>query len=151
MRFPLTLSCLCLFCCLLAGCSSEPPIYPLGGKVTLGGKSYERLLVYFRPIDAEVTPFNLGVGETDGSGVLKLNSTAGNGLAKGRYRVSFSCISSGDGNVGMGMEKNDDDRRAVTKELVPAPYNDGEKSPVEFKIEGVENNSFEFDIPTTAT
>lgn len=151
MRRLLFLSYLVCLCCLVAGCSSEPPIYPLSGKVTLGGKPYERLLVYFRPIDAEVTPFNLGVGETDGSGLLKLNSTAGNGLAAGRYRVSFSCISSSGGNVGLATEKNDDDRRAVTKERVPAPYNDGENSPVEFEIESVENNSFEFDIPTTGS
>jgi hypothetical protein len=40
---------------LAAGCGkSDPPVYPITGKVTLGGKPYERVIVYFRPVNGEI-------------------------------------------------------------------------------------------------
>ena len=133
---------------VLAGCG-DPPLNPIEGKVTLGGKSYERLLVYFRPIGREVDRFTLGVGETDKDGILVLRSTAGDGLAAGKYRVCFNCyIAQNGGTQGLG-EKSDDDRTLVTKDIVPPPYNDPEASPVEFEIRKGETNTFEYDIPTS--
>jgi hypothetical protein len=131
------------------GCG-DPALHPVSGKVTLGGKSYNRLIVYMRPIEGEVTPFNLGVGETDASGKLSLRSSAGGGLAEGKYRVSFTCVQevgNPDSAVGTSDEKNDDDRSLVTEELVPEPYSSDDNSPVEFDVTASEANEFIYDIP----
>ena len=137
---------------VLTGCG-DPKLYPIEGKVTLGGKSYERLLVYLRPIGKPADSFTLGVGETDVKGVLGLRSTAGDGLAKGEYRVSFSCLRMGNSKEQIGLgEKADDNPNVKTFELVPARFVHGTEeyedadSPVTFEITSSENN-FEFDIP----
>ena len=82
---PATLS---LLIALTIGCG-EPELHSVSGKVTLNGRSYNRLLVYFRPIDTPTKPYNMGVGETDAEGNLALRSTAGMGLARGKYKVFF--------------------------------------------------------------
>lgn len=136
---------------LLNGCGGDPTLYPITGKITLGGKSYERLLVYFKPIEGEVTRFNMGVGETDKDGRLSLRSSAGMGLAGGKYRVTFSCyVVSG---VTLGADqKVDEIAGAETKipvEIVPEIYAEtsgNENSPVVFEIQSGEN-IFDFDIP----
>jgi hypothetical protein len=135
------------------GCNSEPPLHSLGGKVTLDGKAYERLIVYFRPVDAEVTRFNMGIGETDAQGNLSLRSSAGMGLQQGKYRVSFSCYVLKGGQA-LGVDQKVDEiagsEKAIPVEMVPKPYVEelasGEISPVEFEIKRGEN-FFEFDIP----
>lgn len=130
------------------GCG-EPSLNPVAGKVTLGGKSYERLLVYFRPIDDQATVYNMGVGETDAEGNLALRSTAGQGLARGKYRVFFSCVTMQGQSKAVGMdEKADDNRNARVIERVPQLYTDEQTSPVEFEIRSGENN-FIFDIPVS--
>jgi len=139
------------FAGMVLGCGGDPALHSLSGKVTLGGKSYSRLLVYFRPIEGKIDQFNLGVGETDASGTLSLRSTAGMGLASGKYRVSFSCMQPEGGKASASTdEKPDDDRNIRMVELVPEPYdneNNADSSPLEFEIKpGVENH-FEFDIP----
>lgn len=138
---------LCTALCAFSGCG-DPVIHPIRGKVTLDGKAYERLIVYFHPMEGKVNQFNLGVGETDKDGVLSLRSTSGDGLQRGKYRVSFRCVvpvnKKIDPNVGDG--KMDDDRRLITKELVPEKYTSETESPVEFEIKAGEN-VFEFDIP----
>lgn len=132
----------------LTGCG-DPPLNSVSGKITLGGKPYERLIVYFRPLEKKASEFNVGVGETDAEGVLTLRSTAGNGLQRGKYRVTFTCVvpvnRKLDGS-GLSGDKTDDDRRLITKELVPAPYSDEQGSPVEYEIQSGEN-VFNFDIP----
>lgn len=140
-----------LLCVSLNGCGGDPPLHALGGKVTLGGKSYSRLLVYFRPIEGQVNQFNLGVGETDAAGVLSLRSTAGMGLMAGKYRVSFSCMQPKGGTTTAGTdEKPDDDKNIQMVELVPAPYDNesnADTSPLEFEIKAGVENYFEFNIP----
>lgn len=129
-----------------AGCG-EPPLQPVGGKVTLAGKPYNRLLVYFRPINGKIQPYNMGVGETDAEGKLSLRSTAGMGLARGKYRVFFSCMTTRGVVGGVGMdEKADDDRRVQVVEIVPDEYTSESTSPVEFEIT-TGDNEFIFDIP----
>lgn len=137
----------------LQGCQSEPELYPVSGKVTLGGRSFNRLLVYMYPMEGDVTPFNLGVGETDVTGKLSLRSTAGMGLAQGKYRVSFSCIqpenSSGQEAVDPNVKPDDDNRQLKLVDLVPEPYDNqsnARTSPEIFEIKAGEN-VFEFDIP----
>lgn len=136
---------------LLPGCWGPPTIYPITGKVTLGGKSFERLLVYFRPIKGEVNSYNLGVGETDKNGELKLGSAGGQGIAAGEYRVSFSCVYlKSSGKAVSSSEKPDDAGGGVVSiERVKPPYDAAtsqESSPVLFKVKKGENR-FDFDIP----
>ena len=142
-------SVLFLMLCALVGCG-DPPLQTVAGKVTLDGKAYPRLIVYFRPMSGTPNEFNLGVGETDPSGKLTLRSTAGGGLQRGTYRVSFSCVVQVNGKgaiAGLSEEKADDDRKLVTKELVPERFL-GEESPIEFEVKTGEN-FFEYDIPAT--
>lgn len=141
------------FFVVIPACSSEPDLHAIGGKVTLGGKPHERLIVYFRPQEGEITRFNMGVGETDAQGNLSLRSSAGMGLAQGKYRVSFSCYIVKGGQA-LGIDQKVDEiagnETAVPVEIVPRPYVEdtasGEISPVEFEIKPG-NNTFEFDIP----
>ena len=136
-----------------AGCSGDPPLYPISGKVTLGGKSHERLLVYFRPLQEPVTRFNLGVGETDKDGNLALRSSAGMGLPAGKYRVTFSCFVLP--GASLGVDQKVDElapglQNLEPQQVVPELYRESAgdaKSPVEFEIRSGQN-VFEFDIPT---
>jgi hypothetical protein len=138
---------------LIVGCGGDPPLHTLSGKVTLGGKSYSRLLVYFRPVEGKVNQFNLGVGETDAAGVLSLRSTAGMGLVAGKYRVSFSCMQPKNNPAAANLspdEKPDDDRNIQMEELVPSPYDNetnADTTPLEFEVKPGTENHFEFDIP----
>ncbi|WP_235952217.1 hypothetical protein [Crateriforma spongiae] len=136
----------CLFS-LITGCSFEPELYPVTGKVTLDGKAYNRLLVYMRPMDETPDKYSLGVGETDVSGKLSLRSTAGNGLKAGTYRVSFSCMVAKGGEVLDGNEKHDDDRTLVTEDIVPEPFCSDTDSTATFEVKPVSTNEFIFDIP----
>lgn len=145
----MSIRCVCVLVMFssLLGCG-DPPLQTVAGKVTLDGKAYQRLIVYFRPLSGTPNEFNLGVGETDPSGKLTLRSTAGGGIQRGKYRVSFSCVVQVNGKgviSGLSEEKADDDRRLVTKELVPEQFL-GEESPVEFEVKSGEN-FFEYDIP----
>ena len=140
------------FAILASGCNSEPDIYPISGKVTLGGKSYERLIVHMRPIDEPVTQFNMGVGETDADGNLTFGSAAGNGLAAGKYRVSFTCFQTTDGkSIDALNEKYGEDGGSEPVEIVPPPYDyetNADSSPLEFEVGKTESgNEFVFDIP----
>ena len=130
---------------IFTGCG-DPPLFSLKGKVTLGGEPKDRLIVYFNPVDRQVDLFNLGVGETDANGNLTLRSSAGNGLAAGKYRVSFMCMVDDSGQSAGGLEDKNEDANYEVRDLVPAPYNDRQQSPVEFDIKRTENE-FHFDIP----
>jgi hypothetical protein len=134
------------FLLFTTGCGPDRTLHPLTGKVTLGGKPYNRLIVYFRPIGKAVNEYNLGVGETDASGNLQLRSTAGDGLNRGKYRVAFSCVQVR-GQIVDPEKKIDNDRGIEYDELVPEKFADAEQSPVEFEIKPGAN-VFEFDIPT---
>ncbi len=147
-KFPRIIFCTC-FLFLLCGCGDDTTLHPISGNVTLGGKSYERLIVYFRPMGDEVTKYNMGVGETDAKGDLKMRSTAGDGLIQGTYRVCFTCmVSKGSKKTALLGEKSDDDPRVKMVELVPEEYGDPENSPVEFTVASGSGNEFVFDIPS---
>ena len=134
----------------LVGCG-DPKLHQVTGKVTLDGKPYERLLVYMRPTEGPVDQFRMGVGETDADGVLTLRSTAGDGLAEGTYRVSFSCMVPKSGGKTVEVldpsEKHDDDRKLITVELVPMPYASDAESPVVVEIGDDQSNELIYDIP----
>ena len=140
------------FCVVLWGCGSRPALHPISGKISLDGKTYERLIVYLRPLDVPIQPYNLGVGETDAAGNLALRSTDGLGLPAGKYRVSFSCIVNAKSRelIGISDSKQDDDRRLVTEDIVPFPYSSDTESPFEFEVKSSGDNVLEFDIPADA-
>lgn len=127
-------------------------MHPVSGKVTLKGKAYKRLLVYFRPMEGKINKFNMGVGETDEKGNMKVRSTAGLGLAEGKYRVSFSCVKEKSKRSNKKLkpgEKNDDDPTIQVVELVGQPYdeeNNSNTSPKEYEVNSG-SNTFDFDIP----
>src|SRR5262245_6524943 len=137
----------------VAGCGkSDPPVYPITGKVTLGGKAYPRLLVYFRPVSGESTGFNNAVGETDKDGNLTVRSTGGLGLQTGEYKVTFTCLVPKTNSAAAAKLTNSDkpDEQGVTTvELVPTSHCDKtatESTPVRFTVTSGEN-IFTFDIP----
>lgn len=141
----------CLVACLIAsvGCGGEPTLYPVTGKITLGGKPYDRLIVYFRPINRKVDKYNLGVGETDAQGQLGMRSSAGSGIPVGHYRVAFTCLVQKSNRQPTPNldQKADDNSTFETLELVPDPFNDGENSPIEFEVTAGGSNVFDYDIP----
>ena len=146
-----SIGCMLLLPCL--GCNSEPAIYPITGKITIGGESHERLIVYMRPIDQVVNQFNMGVGETDSDGNMKFGSAAGDGLAAGKYRVSFSFMQMPSGDTINALnEKVGEDGGEQPMEMVPSPYDyktNADTSPLEFEVEArADTNQLIFDIPS---
>lgn len=150
MRY--ALSALLLFACFsLAGCGGDPPVYPITGKVTYAGKAYPRLIVNFYPPEGtEATQFNVGVGETDAQGTLRLNSTGGDGVAAGTYRVTFTLMLTPEGgNVRTDPnEKPDDVQPGIgLQNVVPIEYQNPETTPVTFEVKKGGTNEFIYDIP----
>ena len=131
------------------GCGQDTTLHSISGQVTLAGIPRERLLVYFRPIDKVVNAYNLGVGETDKTGRLTLRSTAGDGLVKGKYRVTFSYgLTKINGQeIALPTDRKEESSSVVSVEQVPEKYTDSEQSPVEFEVVAGGENRLEFDIP----
>ncbi len=135
----------------LVGCSKKDPpaLHPVSGKVTYGGKAHARLMVYFRPASGPVTEYNLAVGETDGDGKLGIMAVHGGGLQAGEYKVTFNLyLDAKSGKQVTGTDKPDE-AGVTTKQVIPAPYDDGtsqDKTPVTFTVRAGQND-FEFDIP----
>jgi len=136
-----------------AGCGKkDPPVHEVKGKVTLGGKAYPRLLVYFRPVSGESSGFNNAVGETDKDGNLTVRSTGGLGLQTGDYKVTFTCRmpkarSAAADKLGAGDKPDEVGVEVV--ELVPDSHAEtkaNDTTPVRFTVTSGEN-TFTFDIP----
>jgi hypothetical protein len=137
---------------LLTGCGGKPTLYPISGKVTLKGKPYERLIIYFRPASGEVTMYNMAVAETTATGEFKSILVAGGeGLQEGEYKVTFSLIQTSSGKAIAATDKPDDaGASVVTKELIPKPYDStSEDTPVKFTVKKGSDNVFTFDIPVS--
>ncbi len=134
-----------------AGCGRDTTLHPLTGKVTLGGVPYERLLVYFRPLDKPADEYSLGVGETDKAGELTLRSTAGNGLVAGKYRITFSCpsLSIHGREIQVSTDTKEENPAVEIVERVPPQFSEWDQSTVEFEIVAGKPNHFEFDIPVS--
>jgi hypothetical protein len=142
------------FALLLAAGCGDPTVYPITGKVTLGGKPYERLIVHFRPVGRPASMFNIGVGETDKAGNLKLRASGGDGVEAGEYKVMFTLqvVKSGKGNQAVGADEKPDEVAGggTVVELVPDEYLAGkgeETTPVRFTVKPGQENRFEFDVP----
>lgn len=139
--------------CACAGCENKPPpIYEVKGKVTLGGKAYPRLLVYFRPASGEVNQFNFAVGETDKDGMLVVRSNIGAGVPTGEYKVTFTCKVPKQKTAAADKLTSEDkpsELGLTMIELVPDSHSEGkgiETTPVRFTVTSGEN-VFNFDIP----
>jgi hypothetical protein len=136
----------------VTGCGGDPPIYEIKGQVTLGGKAYPRLLVYFRPASGEVNRFNMGVGETDQHGNLVVRSNTGVGLPAGEYAVTFTCQVPKQNTPAAAKLSADDkpSEAGITMiELVPDSHLEGKANsttPVRFTVTSGEN-VFTYDIP----
>jgi hypothetical protein len=143
---------------LAAGCGkSDPPVYPITGKVTLGGKPYERVIVYFRPVNGEINAFNLGVGETEKDGTLKMRSSGGMGVMAGEYKVTFTyqMVKTAQGARAVGADEKASEvgggGNVTAVEMVPDTHAAGkaeETTPVRFTVKPGDDNRFEFDIPS---
>jgi hypothetical protein len=140
----------------VAGCGSKspPPIYPVTGKVTLGGKPYERLIVYFRPVGVDVNEYNLGVGETDKDGNLRMGSSGGVGVMAGEYKVTFhlQLMKTRQGTRAVGADEKPDELGGgmTAVEMVPEAYRAGkaeETTTVRFTVKPDRENRFDFDVP----
>jgi hypothetical protein len=137
----------------LAGCGKkDPPVYEVKGKVTLGGKAYPRLLVYFRPVSGDSTGFNNAVGETDKDGTLTVRSTGGLGLQTGEYKVTFTCqVPKANTAAAAKLAASDkpDEAGVTMTELVPASHAEtkaNDTTPVRFTVTSGANE-FNFDVP----
>lgn len=150
-RYPFAIG-LLLACLILTGCSeSAPPVYPITGKVTFAGKAHPRLLVYFRPVDTPVNQFgaNMGVGETDAEGNLKVMSAAGGGIQKGKYKVTFALYQDIRGKKNIVTGDKPDEAGVTTKQVISPPYDDEssqQSTPVSITVSSG-TNQFNFDIP----
>lgn len=134
----------------LAGCGQKPPpLHPVTGKITYGGKAYPRLMVHFRPASGPVTEYNLAVGETDKEGKLGIMSVHGGGLQAGEYKVTFGLYQDVRSGKAVGGSEKPDEAGVTAKQVIAPPYDDESsqgKTPVTFKVQPGENN-FTFDIP----
>lgn len=141
------LAALALLCA--SGCG-KPQVYPVTGKVTLAGKPRERLIVYFRPVSGAVNEYNLGVGETDKDGNLRLGSAAGGGLAAGEYKVTFTYQTTKSGRTFAASEKPDEVGVKEVVEMVADEYADrtaAETTTVRFTVKSKGDNEFNYDVP----
>jgi hypothetical protein len=71
-----------------SGCSDEgaaPRLYPVTGKVVVGGKPLEGITVQLTPIDPEKARPGLGV--TDAEGKFAILTNGDKGAASGKYKV----------------------------------------------------------------
>jgi hypothetical protein len=72
-----------------AGCSGEPPLYPVEGTVTVGGAPLTTGDVLLYPDDgAKLSGQRLPQGKIDGNGAYRLSSAGRPGAPAGRYRVA---------------------------------------------------------------
>lgn len=135
------------------GCG-DPTLHPITGRVTLDGKSYNRLMVYMDPESGEIDRFNRGVGETDAEGNLKLaaggSKVENQGLVTGKYKVYFKCWVKKDGKTGLEDGKGEAavGRWEEPVNIVPAPYDSLDGTPVTFEVKAGQDNVFVFDIPS---
>ena len=136
-------------CAVVVGCGGPPTLYPVTGKVTLGGKAHSRLMVYFRPASGEVTEYNLAVGETDADGNLGIMSVHGGGLQAGDYKVSFRLYQNARTGAGIASTDKPDEKGVTAKQVIRAPYDadsSHDSTPVTFTVKSG-SNEFVFDIP----
>ena len=144
---------LSVFVLPLAGCGEKPPpVYPITGKVTIGGKAYPRVICYFRPANEPVTQYTIGVTETDKDGTFPgIRNNAGTGLPAGEYKVTFSCVVVKSSGAALKEGDKPDEIGAATVELVPDEYVEGkanETTTARAVVNKNNDNTFTFDIPT---
>lgn len=134
------------------GCGEKaPPVYPITGKVTIGGKAYPRVICYFRPANEPVTQYTIGVTETDKDGNFPgIRNNAGTGLPAGEYKVTFSCTVVKSSGAALKEDDKPSELGVATIELVPDEYVEGkanETTVVRTTVKKQDGNEFVFDIP----
>lgn len=137
---------------LAVGCgNSAPPVYPLSGKVTLGGKAYPRMICYFRPANGPADYWTIAVADTDAEGKIpRVRTNAGEGLPAGEYKVTFSCMVVKSTGAAIKEGEKPSELGVKTVELVPDEYLEGvanETTPARVTVNRQGSNEFTIDIP----
>jgi hypothetical protein len=73
------------------GCSKEPALYPVEGKVIFKGKEVGGATVIFHPKDGDPVKSHRSVGMTGDDGTFKLKTGDQSGAPAGTYKVTLLC------------------------------------------------------------
>jgi len=119
----------------VAGCSSEPVIFPVSGTVTVNNKPTSKVLVNFYPADSSSHNFGTrhAIGISDADGKFKLICSGGlEGIEAGEYKVTFSRpMVRGQAAL---ADANSKPEESGTVESMPKQYTQVETTPVSLKI-----------------
>lgn len=129
--------------CLLVGCDSGPPLYPVTGTVTLEGKAQEGAVVRFVPQGN--TPGHGGHAVTDNAGKFEMLAAPNDrrGLPAGSYKVVISRMRRPDGSK---PDPNVPPIESDASEKIPAPYSSLRDTPLTATV-GAEPTVVDFSLP----
>jgi hypothetical protein len=131
-----------------AGCGGPPSLVPVGGVVTIDGKAYEGVRVYFTPqteVPAKSFASRFAIGISDKDGKYTLKGTYGEGVEVGEYKVTFSRVVARSGKADTDPNRKPEESGA--KESLSPEFTDIKKT----KFTAVVSNSnreFAFDLKT---
>jgi hypothetical protein len=95
-------------------------MHPVTGEVTFNGKAYEGLAVSFMPERPEnMKPFYMANGFSDKEGKFNLKSAEGEGIAAGKYKVTFSLLLLPNGTP---MDANSKPNEVGAKQVIPQEW-----------------------------
>ncbi|HXD85262.1 MAG TPA: hypothetical protein VN641_02130 [Urbifossiella sp.] len=122
-------------CGLLAGCGDGgPKLYPVTGKVTVGGKPLTSGTVVYNP-EKSNSFTGICVGELNGEGVYTLNTRGKPGAPAGAYKVTISST----GPV------SQDNTKPPTKSLINTGYSLVETTNLETTV-GDNPGKYDFEV-----
>lgn len=127
-----------------AGCSGEPKLVPVTGTVTVNGKTFKGMRVYFVPKDPSVIKnyaSRQGFGITDDAGRFEVEGAHGKGLATGEYKLTFSLFKAGGKAIGPNQKPDE----YGAKESLPAEFTDPGKSQT-FRTVSESDHDFKLEI-----
>lgn len=147
---------ICLVLLFVTGCGGgddRPSVYPVKGKLTVGGSPLADALVTFIP---ESGPS--AIGKTDSGGVFTLTTfEAGDGAVAGNHTVVVSKTEGGEGEdydaeamlTGGGAPgvAGDEPKEIEIKELIPQEYTSRMSSPLKKEVKDGGNEEMVIEIP----
>ncbi|VTS05563.1 hypothetical protein [Tuwongella immobilis] len=149
MKFPrMILGVAVLSLALLSGCSSEIPVYPVSGKVTLEGKPMMGGgSIAFIPLDNQ--PGKTAGGEIAADGTYSLTTNVPNdGCMTGKFRVVITQVTEQE------PESTPDGEKPIRKAQTVVPmserigriYADHRQSPLTAEVQAQSANELNFDL-----